>query len=99
MELHLMYMSSENKLPFMILNPPETSAQKWVSCGAMHFPRKNGFSCGGHIAGNRKRSQEGFRAEKSRMLASIHKNMLQAQSQTSLFFQVAGGTESIHFTG
>ena len=52
----------------------------------MHFPaekciflQKNALSCtkmrfsGGHMAGNRRKLQEGFRAQESRTLANFHK--------------------------
>ena len=57
---------------------------------AMHFPakkkthllQKNALSCrkmrfsgGQHIAGNRRKSQEGFRAQESRTLANFHKTV------------------------
>ena len=54
----------------------------------MHFPAENcaflwqnAVSCrkirfwGGHMAGNRRRWQEGFRAQESRTLANFHKNL------------------------
>ena len=59
------------------------------SCRKMHFPiekvraflhrkmrtflQKN-VVFGGHITGNRRKSQEGFRAQESRTLANFHKN-------------------------
>ena len=60
------FSSSENKLPFMILNPPEKTAEKCL------FPQKNAV-LGGHIAGNHTKLQEGFRAQESRTLANFHK--------------------------
>ena len=42
------------------------------SCRKMHFPaEKCGFE--GHIRGNRRRLQEGFRAQEARTLANFHK--------------------------
>ena len=94
--------SSRNKLPFMILSPPEQTAEKWfflaekcifptekcnflpknaVSYRKMHFPaekcaflQKNAVFGGWHMAGNRRKLQEGFRAQESRTLANFHKN-------------------------
>ena len=89
----------------MILNPSETTAQKWVFrqktafsadkwvfLQKMHFPaekciflQRHALSCrkctflqnnavfGGHVAGNRMKSQEDFRAQESRTLANFRK--------------------------
>ena len=49
------------------------SAEKIAySCRKMHFPaEKCGF--GGHMTGNRRKSQEGCRAQEARALANFHK--------------------------
>ena len=86
--------SSRNKLPFMILNHPEQTAEKkkvllqkhGFSSRKMHFPaekctflQKNALSCRkmrAH-AGNRRKLQEGSRAQESRTLANFHKRSTQ----------------------
>ena len=50
----------------MILNPPERTAEKCT------FLQRNA-GLGGHIAGNRRKSQEGLRAQESRTPANFHK--------------------------
>ena len=80
--------SSINKLPFMILSPPEHTAEIWVllqkqkatSYRKMHFSaekkclllQKNAVF-GGHVARNCRKLQEGFRAQESRTLGNFHK--------------------------
>ena len=79
----------QKQTPFMILCPPEQTAEKWF------FLQENAktFSCrktpfllqkkalfhrkmrflGGHRAGNCRKSQEGFWAQESRTLPNFHK--------------------------
>ena len=82
----VLVVSSENKLPFMILKPQGELQKNTFSSRKMHFPADNRIflqkKCifvqkhavlGGHIAGNRRKLQEGFRAQESRTLANFHK--------------------------
>ena len=43
-----------------------------LSCRKMHFPSEKCTFGGGHMAGNRRKLQEGFRAQESRTLANFH---------------------------
>ena len=62
-------------------------AEKGFSCRKMRFPEEKKRSTfllenaafGGHIAGNLRKSQEGFRAQESRTLANFHKNILNSK--------------------
>ena len=53
-----------------------------IPCRKMRFPaeecsflQKNAVLGGGHMAGNLRKSQEGFRAQESRTLANFHKTL------------------------
>ena len=82
-----LYLSSRIQLPFMTLNPQEWTAENALSCRKMQF-----FV--GHMAGNRRKLQESFRAQESRTLANFHKNL---QCLQPLGIQVEDGADLLQF--
>ena len=63
-----------NKLPFMILDPPEQfPAETWVFCRKRTLPAEQCTSFRKMRLGNSRKLQEGFRAPESRALPNFHK--------------------------
>ena len=80
-----------------------------LSCWKMPFLKKNALSCrkmrfsGGHIARNRRKSQEGFRAQESRTPANFHKTVFLKRNSSEGVERKSGGeirgdlTTAVHF--
>ena len=80
--------------------------EKCIFVQKMHFPtercaflQKNAFTCrkmrfwGGHMARDRRKSQEGLRAQESRTLANFHKRISAAKSKFGFIVSSQNGSQ------
>ena len=69
-------------------------AESCNSLQKMHFPAEK-CSFRGHMAGNRRKAREGFRAQESRTIANFHKTISVCEYWCCCFWLLASGHEKV----